>query len=332
MLDLQTVLNTARSQAVTKNKEVEEIYEKLKTGELDPEEAVKLNLQRLQTTKRLYIPPTTEDIRGEYRSDLEIWRKGRDSQIPFISEEATSFRLSQGLVLLGGISGQGKSSVAANIIAGFLKFKPELKALMVTNEESTASVYDRIACILLRSNFLAYYNRELDLETEQRIQEQSELLGNSVIVEGGSRAYDMTCLEDVQAVLVHMSEGGYGLCLLDYLQTVTWSRERPDLEPMQVSKRLGDFFKRFSSKVPMPLCVFVQLRSKGAENNDFKSRVENDRTIFNHAFAAVEIIPDFETGITKFVTVKDRFQTAREETEVEMKFIGGRFEPLVRGL
>lgn len=318
--------------ALNNNKEVDEIYERIQKGEIDKEEAASLRKSLRSPQKRLYLPPTAADIKGEYRADLDIWRKGRDSQIPFISEEATSFRLSQGLVLIGGVSGQGKSFVAANILARFLIAKPGLKALVVSNEESSASVYDRIACVTLRKNFLAYYNRALDLESEEQIHAESERISERVIVEAGSRAYDMTCLEDVQSVLIHMSEGGYGLCLLDYLQTVSWSREKPDLEPIQVSKRLGDFFKKYSKKVPIPLCVFVQLRNKSGESLDFKSRVENDRTIFNHAFAAIEIVPDFNTRITKFVIVKDRFQTAREETETEMQFIGGRFEPIIKGL
>jgi hypothetical protein len=52
--------------------------------------------------------------------------------------------------------------------------------------------------------------------------------------------------------------------------------------------------------------------------------VQNDKTIFNHAFLAIEIEPDFETLTTKFTIHKDRF-FGHTGKEVQMEFKGGRY-------
>jgi transposase-like protein len=68
------------------------------------------------------------------------------------------------------------------------------------------------------------------------------------------------------------------------------------------------------------------------ENSDeeFKDRVENDKTIYNHAFQAIEIVPDFDASTSKFIIHKDRFGYKQGRT-LHAKFNDGRFEALDLG-
>lgn len=309
----------------------EVVIELVRKGEVTPEDAVKLaeklNAQ-LPKVKRTYIPPSTEDLKGRYQGDVALRRQAVKSEIPFIHRaHMDTIKLYPGFIIFGGVSGTGKSTSAGNILAGFCEYS-DRQAFLMTNEDSMADAYDRTACCIERVDFKKYRNLKLDDRTMDRVEARSKQLMHRIIIEGGGESYDMTCLEDVQAVLIHIAENQkYGLAMLDYLQTVTWSRENEDLEPVQVSKKLGFFLKEYVRKVPIPVVVFVQLRPAVKDDADFKSRVQNDRSIYDHAFVAIEAKPDYENRTTKFYCHKDRFWNGMNQ-EIEMRYEGGMFVPM----
>jgi hypothetical protein len=53
-------------------------------------------------------------------------------------------------------------------------------------------------------------------------------------------------------------------------------------------------------------------------------RVQNDKTFFNHGFACIEVVPNFETLTTTFKVHKDRF-FGHTGKEVTVDFVGGRY-------
>ena len=96
------------------------------------------------------------------------------------------------------------------------------------------------------------------------------------------------------------------------------------MDPVRVSKNFGFYLKEYGKRVAKPVVVFAQLRAKDGDHKEFKTRVENDRTIFNHAFQAIEINPDYAASRTTFIIQKNRFGLKQRE-EVTMKFDGGRY-------
>lgn len=297
------------------------ILEKLEKKELTPQQAVE-EAAKSMATARVYRPPTTAEIKGRYVTNQTLIERALSSNIPFITED-TEIRLSQGLILIGGVSGKGKSTTNANILAGFVNANPSKQVMVITNEESTADVLDRVACVLLKYNFKSYRARQLGTIKTNEVQDLAMELAGQIIVEDGAGVYEMTCSDDVKAALAYIAESDVAMGTLDYFQTCNWSRSEPDLNPVQVSKDLGFWLKDFGRKVPKPIIMFVQLR-ESSDDSEFKERVENDRSVFNHAFMAIEVVPDFETGISKFNIVKDRFGGAQGRT-LEMKYDGGRF-------
>ena len=179
---------------------------------------------------------------------------------------------------------------------------------------------------MLGVDFKRFYQNKLTKQIKNKVDEAVELIISRVVVEEGRQTYDMTCLEDAQAALVHAANGDYGFAAIDYFQTVTWSRDNEKLEPVQVSKKLGFFLKDYGRKVEIPVAAFAQLKPK-SDSPDMPSRIQNDRTIFNHAFMVIEVIPNFDTQTTKFVFHKDRFGLAQSK-EIEMKYQGGKFVPV----
>lgn len=275
-----------------------------------------------------YVPPTKDALRLSYATDNELRRRALASTTPFITSAIQStFKLSQGMTLVCGVSGQGKSTASANILAGYLASNPDKKALVVTNEETAEAVYNRVACIRLNKNFFALHQGRLSDKDEAEIAEEVERLFSKLIVDAGNTTYDMSMIEDVKSALEHAASGEYGLAILDYLQTVSESREDPSMEPVQVSKELGFYLKRYGRRVPIPVVVFVQLRPN-SDASELKLRIENDRTIHNHAFTVIEVVPNFETKTTIFKIEKSRFMPECQGEELEFVFNNGRYDPI----
>lgn len=284
----------------------------------------------ISAIKRKFKPLDKASQRVQLDKDRALREKAQAQSMTFINDEAfTDFRLVQGLYLLGGVSGKGKSTAAANILAAYAEAQPKKKAYVITNEEMSDAVLGRVACIMLRYSYTAYHKRIMPHRERNEVDDlMNQLLDYLYVV--NDPAYDMGCLEDVQAVLEYAREtGDVGLVLIDYHQTIDSSREHPDWEGFRVHKSMGSYLKEYGRKVDVPVVNLVQLREEG-ESPGFKSRVENDRTIFNHAFAAIEVVPDFDTGTTTFKIYKDRFGD-NPTSEVVMRFNRGRFEPIGGG-
>lgn len=297
------------------------IFNEIKSGEITPEEAV----SRFETEAgaRIYRRKSRSDRRKQYQESSELRERILSKPVPFITPYfLDNFFLTQGLVLVGGKPGRAKTTTGANIIAGFLKHCPGRHAIVISNEEAADALYERVACILLEYSYQELFNGKMIPQKRERVKDKvDEIIEYLEVVTDGDH-WDPSYIEDVQAVLETAAREGIGMVLVDYLQTITQSRVNPDMESFAVSKALGFYFKDFGKRHGVPVVVLAQLRdTDGAE---FADRIQNDKTIFNHAFIAIEVKPDFETVTTEFIITKDRFcgTTGRRIT---MDFKGGTY-------
>lgn len=300
----------------------------IRTGELSPQDAVK-EFEKLTPTQvrtgRIYEQKSPEARVEQYKAARGIRRAIRSNRVPFISKHfLPGLWLSQGLIVVGAKSGRAKSTTASNVLAGFLQSVPDRTAIIVSNEEATDAVYERTACVLLQMNYIDLSKGQFSPKEERAVEQCIEefIIPRVEVVEDGK--FDMSYEEDVISVLETAACDKVGLVVVDYHQCITQSRLKPESESFQVSKRLGIYLKDYGKKHGVPVLDFVQLKD-GADGADFASRVQNDKTLFNHAFLAIEIEPDFETLTTKFKVHKDRF-FGHTGKEVVMDFKGGRYE------
>lgn len=291
-------------------------------GKMTPEEAVEaFKVTVKNTTGRKFVPPSEEKLLEYYDRDEQMREQAIKAQVPFISD-SSGFVLYPGLVLIGGVSGRGKSTLAANVLAGFLTCKSDGKALVVSNEESLGSIYNRIACVLLKLNFHKFHHGQYEPRTAKNVREVARDIMRRVTV-CQTDGWDMSVMEDVQAMLVHAADSGASLALTDYYQTVNTSRVDPEAEGFTIHKRFGFWLKDFARRVPIPVVMFAQLKTDD-EGTEIKDRVENDRTIVNHAFQVLEVCPDFDAKQSTFKMHKDRFG-GQTNQEITMKFDNGVF-------
>lgn len=303
------------------------LIQDLQQGRIEPEAAVQTALERNRVSRSSYVPQKKEDLKARYMSDREIRQKAIQASVPFIHRGfSPNYRLTQGLILVGALSGKSKSTTAANVVAGFLDHSSR-RAIVINNEELAGDAYDRISCIQLKTSFDRYRQGKLGTASKEEIQDQSGLLMDRVEVIAGDTRYDMTAAEDVISVLEYAADQkDVGLIVLDYYQTVSHSKENFEWDSYRVLKYVGDFLREYGRRSVVPVVVFAQLKPK-SDAADMQSRIQNDRTIYNQAFSVIEIRPDFETMVTTFEIHKDRYW-GNAGREIQMRYVDGRYEPV----
>lgn len=280
------------------------------------------------TASDRYERLTAEQRITQAKAEREIRERAKANAVPLICSAFDGIlSLQNGLYLFGAATGHGKSTTSANILAKFFIHSPDKHAFVISNEETSDDISGRVACTLLKKHFLNYREGLLPLTDTLVVDRLREQVLSRIEVVITTDRWDMTCLEDVQAVLATAAEADdIALVVVDYLQTVTHSKESPDLDPVQVSKRLGFYLKEYGRRAALPVVVFGQLKPK-SEAPDFQSRFQNDRTISNHATAVVEVVPDFEAKITNFIVHKSRFGD-KPTHPIVVRWDGGRYETI----
>lgn len=249
-----------------------------------------------------------------------------NAKIPFIHPNFTpddDFYLSQGLTLVGAMSGKGKSTAAANILAGFIKYRGNGTALVISNEEATDAIIHRTACVLLKKPYMKFHAGAMLAREAAEVRECAREVLSRVIVVNDPQ-WNTACLEDVQTILEGSAAQGVSMVVIDYFQTINQSKDLPDQEPFKVLKRFGTFIREYGRRAPVPVVVFCQLNPKSMAA-EFQARVQHDKTIYNDAFNVLEIAPNEETGLTDFIIHKQRFGVS-QGTKVSLLFRSGRYE------
>lgn len=304
-----------------------ELINNLRGELISPTEAVK-EFERLpqaaQKGGRVYQQKSLEERRKQYLDARTTRTAIKQSRIPFINRNfLPDFWLSQGLIVVGAESGKAKSTTCSNVLYGFLSSTPNKTAIIISNEEATDAVYERTACIALKINYTDFFRGNLNSNQEHKIRDYviEEIIPRVEVIEDGS--YDMSYLEDVQSVLDTAAIQRVGIVLIDYLQIITQSRNNSQWEPYQISKALGLYLKNYGKSNGIPVVCFAQLHST-SRGPTMAERIQNDKTFYNHGFACIEIVPDFETLTTTFKIHKDRF-FGHTGKEIVANFNGGSY-------
>lgn len=260
-----------------------------------------------------YSESSYDDLCTNMFSDIHRRRSAMKKNYPFICSTFDQYyKMVMGFILIVGKSGKGKSTVLANILAHLVITNSiKKRILVISNEESTEDVYSRIACMVENVPWVDYRADTIPEADWNRVLERMKDIAKVIVVQSitsGTMQYQY--MEDFMVTMAHAEEtqndpDGFEMILFDYWQTVNQSRENLSLSSVEVSKQLGFYMKEFAARVPIPLVAFSQL--KGDENLDIKDRIENDKTLYNHAQDCIEIKPNFETQRTTFQFHKNRW-------------------------
>jgi hypothetical protein len=269
-----------------------------------------------------------EDVHAMIRN-IARYNAMLKERITFINQTITAAIpfTKENLYLICGYSGNGKSTIAANV--SYPLWQEGKKSLVITNEESKEDVYFRIACLHLGYNFNDY---KKGLMPAVRQRECAMLIGKiaqyvkvaDVNFEYKTVENATATVEGVKALMSSIKNSDYSCVMLDYYQLIKRSVERPDAASYEVLNDFRIWLGQFIKRAEIPVVVFAQLHSLGKRNNkDLDNRIKHCPDIYEPSTVVIEVIPNFEEKTSDFVIHKDRFGLAG--TRIACAFEKGRY-------
>jgi len=229
------------------------------------------------------------------------------------------------LILIGAKSGDGKSTIAANIALGVIQQNKH--CIMITNEEVDTDVFNRITCLL---KGWAYNNHKKFTKDQAKIfKDNYALLGNRLSVindmsngTGGTT----TTIQGLKGILdkVVASTLKPGCIIIDYFQNVSEDMDSIGDSEYSVLKKVSSMLDKYRKYVGCPIVVMVQLKAQSEEGSDFKFRIEHCKDIFTRSTCAMEVKADRENRRTIFTIHKARFADSLGK-DIHVGFDRGRY-------
>lgn len=230
------------------------------------------------------------------------------------------------LILIGAKSGNGKSTIAANLAYNALMNGQ--KALIITNEEAEEDFYNRIMCLIQGWHYVDHdkFTDHQKATFNKGIKALSERI---MVISDAWQGRDgvTTTLEGITGVLnsAKRSKNKYDVIIIDYYQGVNQSLINPGFADWQVQQEfstyLNGFFKTYTHG---PVIVLSQLKEN--DENAFKDRIEGRKSIFNRATCAIEVKPNFEKKCTEFWFYKARHNQCIGK-KLQMGYDKGKYVP-----
>ena len=229
----------------------------------------------------------------------------------------------ENLYLMCGYSGNGKSTIAANI--SYPLWKEGKKTLVISNEEPKQDIIYRIACLELGYNFNDYKKGIMPISQQKECMKlYPEICKYVKVVDVNFNNGISSTLEGIKNILIQVESADYSAVMIDYFQQIKTSVVNPNRSGLDVLTDLRMWLGRYIRRSNIPVVLFAQLHSLGKRNNqELDSRIKDCPSVYEPSTVVVEIIPDFETKTTKFIIKKDRF--GYQGMKIECAFDKGRY-------
>lgn len=232
------------------------------------------------------------------------------------------------LILLAAETGQGKSTVSANL--AFHALTQGQKVLVITNEEDPADVYNRVSCLIKGWSYTKHENFTRD-QIDFFNSNIETLSQRMVVVDDGysNRTGQTTTIEGMEAIFnaLHTKQHDYDVIIIDYYQNVSISTKDPKKVDWQVQDLFVKLLDSVKNYIRAPIILLAQKkRAKKDEEVYYKELVEGRKSISNAATCVVEISTDKSMCKTSFRVAKSRFAEAVGET-IAVGFDKGKYIP-----
>jgi replicative DNA helicase len=229
----------------------------------------------------------------------------------------------ENLYLICAYSGNGKSSIAANISLPL--WKEGKKTLVIANEESKQDVLFRIACLDLGYSFNDYKKGTMPMSKQKECAKLFPEISRHVkVLDVNYKDGLTTKLEGVKNALDAVKNSDYSAVMIDYFQLIRYSVMDTSASTYSVLDKLRIYLGQYIKNSNIPVVLFAQLHSMGKRNNvELDSRIKDAPSIIEPSTVILEVVPDFENKTTSFIIKKDRF--GLQGARVECAFDNGRY-------
>lgn len=300
-----------------KKQKVETQYEDLLRRQSEIEKNKNLDLSGLSAEARDKLKGQVKDYMSHAKNSQVFLNKSFKGKVPMFARN---------LIFVGGESGNGKSTITANL--AFSAISQSKRVLVLTNEEHTTDVFNRITCLIKGWNYSSDHS-DFSEEQIQTFQDYIDILSKKLNVIDdayGDSSGVTTTIEGIQGIMEKLIVGQikYDLILIDYYQNIDSSSKNPGLSEWQVQERVCRYLDSFKNRYDAPIIVLGQLKAYDEEKTPFKIRIEGRKTIYNSSTTCLEIQRDSENLRSKFIVRKSRFPASLGQ-EIFVGFSKGRF-------
>lgn len=257
---------------------------------------------------------------NHYKKSIKQLDKSMKNRLPCITDDVTEVMPLEGveMLLFGALTGQGKSTVAANVAVPILAKNKRI--LYLSTEERAEDILIRVAA--LQNGWNPNNQREWSEEIKVKRNAEVERLvqeNNILIVDNYSpgvdektgqpiKPADLTVLEDFKLVLNSVIRDGlkFDLLIIDYISKVGLSRRTNQNVEWKIMSEATKFVEEWCKSAQTPAIVFTQLKNKTVDNEEFKVRIPGSKRILDYVTCAVEIATDYDAHTTKLICHKNR--------------------------
>jgi|WetSurMetagenome_2_1015567.scaffolds.fasta_scaffold193470_2 replicative DNA helicase len=313
-------------QAVIKKSKIEQQYERITQAKEDSDRI-----------KKFKISEVDEEYLAKMNQDHEDIRKSLENKLPFINPILSNFLdfSYPNLIGIGAKTGHGKSTCLANIAHPLLGEKK--KVLVISNEEMSINIFNRIGCIHKGWNINGFDNFTEEQHAELTKFRENLYRTNRLRVidndfpalKGASTSYSGLSII-LDKLLEEQNDhpekkAPYDAILIDYYQkfssmgTGAGSKEWEVLS--KVSEKLDNFYKFYKG----PVVIFSQLKPDSDEGGqDIEFRVKGSKSLYIVSTFFIELIPEKKSRLTKLVAHKVRFKGQQGQV-IDLGWDKGRF-------
>jgi len=312
---------------IIRGRKADALVEKINQNDRDISAAKAINYGSLSEEEIEAKQKENTDYMGAAKHKMPFITEDFDQAVPFFRKN---------LILIGAPTGSGKSTTVANIIHRLIharnaKTGKRYRVLVLTNEEKSEDVYNRVTCLI---KGWSYTNH--DKFSEAQVEEFNKYLvglsksGTLTVVDDqfGGAMGTTTTVEGICQVFDNLIEKQdyYDVVLLDYYQNVTESKKNLTMGEYECQALLARRLDRYKNIYPAPIVVLAQVREIDQARTPFKIRIEGRKTILNVSTCALEIVAKPADRCTDWITHKSRFNEAMGKI-VQTGYDSGKYVP-----
>jgi hypothetical protein len=298
-----------KKELVVRERRADNALEKIERGDKDSEIAKTTDYGALTETDILQKQKENTEYMLAARNKMSFINKEFVKAIPFFRKN---------LILVGGKTGEGKSTTVANIIREMVAvINPvtgkKRRILVLTNEEKSEDVYNRVTC-LIKGWHYTNHDRFTDLQVETFNKYIAALSKDGMITVVDDSYHGAngttTTLEGICQVFDNLiaNKEYYDAVLIDYYQNIKESRQNPTLNEWEVQAALSRKLDQYKNIYPAPIVLLAQVTPPDEKRSvAFKYRIEGRKSILNVSTCAIEMIANREELCTEWLIHKSRF-------------------------
>lgn len=287
------------------------------------------NQAELERSKNVCFGKMTQEGIDQLVAENDEYMEAAKNPMVFINEEFKKivpyFR--KNFILVGGDTGDGKSTTVANIAFSTISRKnpatgKSCKVLILSNEEAPEDFYNRITCLVKGwkytnhdqfsdeqratfKDFIPKWARDGRLTVIGDVYEG--VPGTTTTVEGIETVFN-NLLRDYEVDKKQV----YDVIIIDYYQNVNRSKMDPKLDEFMCQRKLAALLDQMKLRYPGPIVMMAQMKRLVDEEDTtpFNVRLKGSKLICDKATFICELIPERKLLRSKWCVWKSRFTDA----------------------